>query len=1010
MENTTKYWKGLEELEQSPAFVEANSRGEFAEELPVENLLNDSVLESSTPRRNFLKAMGFGMGAVTLAACNRTPVHKSIPYLVKPEEITPGVATYYTTTIKGEQVLVKTREGRPIKIEGNKLSPITKGGVSSRVQASVLDLYDNGRLAEPMMNGAATTWENVDAATKEALSTAASNSKQIRVLAASMASPSTQAVLDQFVAMYPNSKVITYDAVSNSAIINAHKNSFDKAVLPSYNFANADVIVGFNADFLGTWISPVEFTKQYVSKRNANYLRENRNMSKHVQFETSLSITGTKADNRVVIKPSQEGLAIAHLYNALASANGASSIKVADLPADKMEQIIATANLLNSAKGASIVVSGSNDVSVQILVNAINSLLGNYGKTVDIDNVSFVKQGNEAEINELIAEMSKGEVGAVMFYGTNPIYTLPKAAEFKAALAKVPFTLSFADRVDETAALCTVIAPDNHVLESWNDAMLQSGHYSIVQPTIAPVYNTRQAQALFLNLGTSGMNYYDFVVANWKNVIYPKSGASNFTSFWNKALQEGFATVASQVQTPKSYSFNKDLNQVADSINRASNVNGTELFLYESVNMGDGASANNPWLLELPDPISKVTWDNYVAISKKQAVELGIQDEDVVEVKAGNYSITLPAVIQPGQANGTISIALGWGRTAAGKAGNDIGKNAYPFIVEVNGSHHFATVVEITKTGETYPIARTQIHGSIEGRDIVRETTLSNYKEDPASGSQSSTNIHMYDLWDEHRKDGHHWGMAIDMNACTGCGACITSCNAENNVAVVGKTEVRRRREMHWIRIDRYYTFNAEGTSTSKEKEYNKLEDFENISVVHQPMMCQHCDHASCETVCPVLASMHSSEGLNQQVYNRCVGTRYCANNCAYKVRRFNWFNYADNNEFDFHMNNDLGKMVLNPDVTVRSRGVMEKCTFCVQRIQAGKLQARTEGKPLADGVVETACANACPANAITFGDINDPNSKVSQLLKNERTYYVLEEINTQPGVGYLTVVRNNKA
>lgn len=1001
MNTNKKYWKGLEELNETPEFL-ANQGREFAEDLPV-----DDSSSSTSNRRDFLKTMGFGLGAVTLAACNRAPVHKSIPYLIKPEEITPGVANYYATTYNGYGVLVKTREGRPIKIEGNPNSPFTKGGVCASGHASVLDLYDSGRLQGPMLNGAATSWEEADTMLMQELGAVAAAGKNIRILSGTVLSPSTQAIIDEFTAKYPTTKHVVYDTLSASAIVNANKNSFDKAVLPSYKFDKAELIVSFGADFLGTWIAPVEFTKGYVSNRNAAALKERKTMSRHIQFESGLSITGSNADKRVAIKPSQEGLAVLALYNKLASMAGVATFNAA-MPEGKEKAIEETAKELMAAKGKALVVCGSNDVSVQVVVNAINSLLGSYGTTIDLDNVSFERQGNDAEVMELVKEMNNGQVDALFVYGVNPSYSLANAKEFNEGLKKVKLTVSFNDRMDETTSLCKLALPDHHYLESWGDAMPKSGTYMMIQPAINPVYNTRQAQENFLKLAGNTADYVSYLKNYWQLAVYPKAAEGlSFTAFWDKALSQGHVSIPTA--TAQSYSFAKDLNAVVETIVRANKEPKrlTELTLFARIGMEDGRSANNPWLLEMPDPISKVSWDNFVAVSKKQADELGVTDNDVVEIKSNGYSVKLPVVVQPGQAYGTIAIPVGYGRTAAGKAGNGVGQNAWPFLNSVNGTYQTTALVEVNKTDETYELARTQTHGSIEGRDIVRETTLAEYKEDPYARSGSHEKIHMYDLWTPHNKSGHHWGMAIDLNACTGCGACIISCSAENNVAVVGRDEVRRRREMHWIRIDRYYSFNTSEDVLTKENDYNHLEDFEDVSVIHQPMMCQHCDHATCETVCPVLATMHSSEGLNQMVYNRCFGTRYCANNCAYKVRRFNWFNYADNEQFDYHMNDEMGKMVLNPDVTVRTRGVMEKCSFCVQRIQAGKLEAKMGKHELQDGAIQTACSSSCPADAIVFGDINDPNSRVSQLLANERVFYALEELNVQPGIGYLTVVRN---
>ncbi|MCO4293447.1 TAT-variant-translocated molybdopterin oxidoreductase [Solitalea sp. MAHUQ-68] len=1023
--NNKTYWKGLEELNPTPEF-EALQKREFAEDLPIEEILSGKANDSSVmPRRDFLKSLGFGVGAVALAACNKTPVNKAVPYLIKPEEITPGIPNYYTSISKdGYGILVKTREGRPIKIEGNTNCPIGQGGVDSAGHASVIDLYDSTKLKSPLLKGIESSWEDVDAFVKEQLAKTNAAGKKIVILTDSINSPSTNAAIADFVKAYPTAKQVTYDAVSYSGIINANKNSFDKAVIPSYKFDNASVIVSFGADFLGTWISPVEFTRQYVSQRNAKHLKETKSMSRHIQFETEMSLTGSNADVRIPVRPSQSGLALIGLYNGVAKLAGAQTFNV-ETPEFAGNIISKTAKELWENKGKSLVVAGSNDVSTQILVNAINALLGNYGSTIDLDNASQQYKGNDAEVVELVNEMNRGEVGALIVYGVNPVYSYPKAADFAAALKKVALKVSFAEREDETAKGFEVIAPDHHSLEAWTDAEPRKGVFLIGQPTINPIYDTRAAQKSLLVWANNPVEYLDYVKNVWNTTIFPQVGAGIFQDQWDNLLRTGFVKTAGAVAQP--YTFAKDLSTVVSTItNSSKSVSGkVELTVFKHTNVGDGRGANNPLLQECPDPVSKVTWDNYVAISPKFGQDQGIAEFDVVKVEANGYSIELPVILQPGQAYGTASIALGYGRTAAGKAGNEVGKNAYPFVSIVNGSLQNFNGVSISKTGDSIELARTQTHHSFEGRDIIRETTISAYAKDPSSGSHGHHdlaeiseqdekggakrdkygNLKLLNLWEDKEKKGHHWGMAIDLNACTGCGSCIISCNIENNVAVVGRDEVRRRREMHWLRIDRYYSEVAEGTEGYMGKD-SKEESFE---VVHQPMLCQHCDHAPCETVCPVLATMHSSEGLNQMAYNRCFGTRYCANNCPYKVRRFNWFNYTDNDKFDYYMNNPMGKLVLNPDVVVRSRGVMEKCSMCVQRIQAGKLQAKMENRPLKDGDIKTACQQSCPSNAIVFGDINDPESEVSKLLHNERTYYVLESIGVQPGIGYMTQVRNKE-
>jgi len=1001
MESNKKYWKGLEELKQTPEFVK-QSKNEFSESLPIEEVLSEAGLSTVTPRRDFLKALGFGVGAVTLAACQTAPVHKAIPYLVKPEEIVPGIPNYYVSSYNGHSILVKTREGRPIKVEGNPSCLLSGGRLNAQAQASVLGLYDISRLQAPVLNGRESSWSQVDSFVKSELTKVKASGKKIRLVSSTVNSPSTKAVIAEFLAANPTAKLVQVDAVSYTGIIQANQNSFGKAVLPKYQFDKADVIVSFGADFLGTWISPVEFTRQYTANRGAASL-ENKKMSRHIQFETGMSLTGTNADARIAIKPSEEGIALLNLYQALGGK--VSAKKLANNPkADKAIQL--AARELANAKGKALVVCGSNDVSSQIIVNAINALLGSYGSTINLSNPSNQFAGNDAEFVALINEMKRGEVGAVFFLNSNPAYSYVNTKEFTDALTKVGLRVSFADRAEETASLCTVIAPANHYLESWGDSNPIAGYYTLVQPTITPVYNTRMAEESLLNWsGSAVTEYFQFVRNNWEKTVLASSGKS-----WDDVLQTGFVNTGSANASP--VSFNLDVTAVANTIvaesaKLAAGSKGVELQLYQNVALGDGQIANNPWLQELPDPVSKVTWDNYAAISSTYAQEIGVNEFDLVEIKTATYSITLPVLVQPGQANGTVSVALGYGRTKAGQAGNEVGKNAYPFITFENGTFQTVAKASVSKVSGRYELAQTQTHHSIEGRNIIRETTLKEYLKDPHAGNKHSDHK-TYDLWDKYEKPGNNWVMAIDLNACTGCGACIVACSAENNVPVVGRDEVRRRREMHWIRIDRYYSYTENGTAVTEENEIANLENLDDVSVIHQPMMCQHCEHAPCETVCPVLATTHSSEGINQMAYNRCIGTRYCANNCPYKVRRFNWFNYWNDSRFDNYLNNEFTQLVLNPDVTTRSRGVMEKCSMCIQRIQAGKLQAKLEKRPLKDGDVKVACQQTCPANAIIFGDGNDPNSEVSKALKSERTYYVLEEINVQPGVGYQVKVRNS--
>ncbi|MES2592551.1 MAG: TAT-variant-translocated molybdopterin oxidoreductase [Bacteroidota bacterium] len=1067
---TKKYWKGLEELNNSPSFVQ-NVNNEFAEQIPVEDFLGDNNLSvnNGTNRRDFLKFLGFSVAAASLAACE-TPVNKAIPYLNKPEEITPGVANWYASTYYDGRdysaILVKTREGRPIKITGNQLSKVTKGATKARVQASVLSLYDSSRLTGPLANGNPATWATVDTEIGTKLAAITASGGTIRILTSTIISPSTKAVIAEFTAKYPGTKHITHDAVSYSGITSANAQTFGQAVIPTYHFENAQIIVGIGADFLVNWVE--DFAAAYGTTRKVT--KEKPEMSKHYQFESNLSLTGANADERIPVKVSEQAKVVVNLYNAVAKLVGVSTLPSSDLACDEM--IVKVAKELTANKGKSLVVSGSNDTNVQLIVNEINTMIGSYGKTIDLENPSYLNQSNDRAFVDLAAEMTAGKVNAIITYNTNPVYTSPAALKFAEAYNKVGLRISFADRADETASLATYVCPDHHYLESWNDFNPRKTHYSLAQPTIMPLFSTRQAQDTLLKWSGSNSDYHSYIQKIWSEQVFTMQGKfMNFTEFWNNSLHDGAIEVgkgtAAEAENDKSkketssvadtagkaeekghysnYTFSVgsnpegkvDLKEAARGIN-AVESKGFELALYEKVAIGNGNQANNPWLQELPDPITKITWDNYVTMSPSDAKTLGFnlmerQDREasVVTVTVNGLAIELPVVPQPGQAVGTIGIAVGYGREKAGKlsiqTGSVVGKNAFPFVQVINGKLIYnALDAKVESANKITEIAGTQIHHTLMGREIVKETNLENYKKNPKSGNHDEMLVThsgvkkaaTIDLWDEHEKPGHRWGMTIDLNSCIGCGSCVVSCTSENNVAVVGKDQVIKTRELHWLRIDRYYSSDM-NKEVAKEEGVGAIDmylDMENPAaanpkVVFQPMMCQHCNHAPCETVCPVVATNHSNDGLNVMTYNRCVGTRYCANNCPYKVRRFNWFNYNENSDYSFNpTQDDIGRMVLNPDVVVRSRGVMEKCSMCVQRIQAGKLDAKKAERKLVDGDINTACAEACPTNAIVFGDVNDADSAISRLRKQEedgRNYYVLEEIGTKPNISYLTKVRN---
>ncbi|MDH5474241.1 MAG: TAT-variant-translocated molybdopterin oxidoreductase [Cyclobacteriaceae bacterium] len=1015
-DNKKTYWKGIEQLSNDAAFVK-NAESEFPESVTQES--------SESSRRDFLKIMGFSVAAASLAACE-APVRKAIPYLNKPVDVDPGVANYYASTyLNGGDycsVLVKTREGRPIKVSGNKLSSVTNGGTSAQVEASVLSLYDDARLRGAKSKGEASTWDQIDDSIISELEKIASNDGNIRIVSNTVLSPSTLKSIEDFKTKYPTTEHVMYDQVSMSGMAIANERSFGTKIIPSYDFSKAEVIVGVGADFLSTWGAPIENTYQYAQTRKL----KDKKMSRHFQFESNLTLTGSNADYRSMIKPSEEGSVLANIYNILASKAGVPAVKANKI--DK-ETISKAANDLWKAKGKSLVVAGSNDPSIQVVVNAINNLLGNYGSTIDLNTPVNYRKGDEAIMDAFINDASSGKVAAVIFFNANPVYDYYQGEKLAAALSKVALKISTSSVEDETASLVDYIAPDNHYLESWNDASPKKGHYSLAQPTITPIFKTRQAQSSFLIWSDNDGDYFKYLQNNWK-----EKSTGSFQPFWDKALHDGVYNNASEIENVE-YEFVGDVNSEANAISSNYKSGDVELMIYEKSTIGNGSQGNNPLLHELPDPITKATWDNYITMSVADAgFRLDDAKTKTANVTVGGETINLPIMVQPGQASGTIGIALGYGRTSAGRVGDNIGKNIYPLLVNVNGTQslRISKGVSVEVTEEVHQLAQTQTQNTFMGREtIIQEATLEEFKKDEGAGrfhphvatwqsESGQVKPEELTLWKGHEYNGHHWGLTIDMNACNGCSACVVACNVENNIPMVGKQEIINRREMTWLRIDRYYS-----SATDDVTDYAEMEkSAENPEVVFQPMMCQHCNNAPCETVCPVAATTHSTEGLNQMVYNRCIGTRYCANNCPYKVRRFNWFKYHDNDQFadaNPQMNTEIGKMVLNPDVTVRSRGVMEKCSFCVQRIQSGKLEAKKDRRELEDSDITTACAAACTAGAITFGDMNNAKSEISNLMKiedaekgkeikimkNKRAYHVLEEIGVRPNVFYLTKIRN---
>lgn len=1051
MATKKKYWRSFEEL-TNPELTQQLASKEFADEIPVEDLLgNTKAIEGSqTSRRDFLKLLGFSTAAVTLAACEQ-PIIKSIPYVVKPDSITPGVPTWYASSYFDgydyANVLVKTREGRPIRINPNKTAKFF-GSTNARVQASVLSLYDSDKVRGPLEKGAEgfkpLSWSALDAKVLAQLK--AVGNKKVVLLTSSIPSPTTKKLVAEFKAKYPTAEHVVYDAVNYSPALDAAEEVYGERTLPLYDLSNSELVVSFNADFLGDY-NGGGFEASYAKAK-----KPGKTMLRHIQLESNLSLTGSNADTRYPIKQTDVLKTLAEVYKGMTTGT---SDKVA---AEIVKEI--------KAKGNKAVVLADGNKEAFALCYAINQIIDS--NAVSKTKRNLLKESNDTAFNQFLSDAGSGNVGALFTFQANPIYNHSKSKDLASAFSRIGLKVAMSEKLDETARLMDLVAPVPHALESWNDLNPITGVYTLQQPTIQRIFYTRQFQDSLLawmkddveegagevealnqdpnkvelvmpktTYQQPATEYYKYLKSNWESSILPQLGFS-----FNQALYNGYNETAETASVSASTAVSQHADKLA-----SGKASEWELQLYTSTAIGDGTQANNPWLQELPDPITRTSWDNFITLNPNDASLFDIKTSENANVKNGRMQfdgdfVTLtangvklervPVFIQPGQAIGTIGMALGYGRTKGGKVCNELGQNAYPFYKD--GSMSVTNVkIERSHKGEKHEFATMQMQNTLMGRyEIARQATLNDFLNTAVDewnkpstmptwrGTSPETEV---DLWRAHdRSIGPHFNMSVDMNACTGCGACIVACQAENNVAVVGKKEMRMSRDMYWLRIDRYYSDETGNTRTQK----YALEDTElkteaaqyrvlikpeavNPEVIFQPMLCQHCNHAPCETVCPVAATSHGRQGQNMMAYNRCVGTRYCANNCPYKVRRFNWFDYALNDKFDYNMNDDLGRMVLNPDVVVRSRGVMEKCSFCIQNTQAAILKAKKEGRRVSDEEFQdsTACASACPTGAITFGDINDKNSEVKQLSKDKRVYRALEEVGTKPNVFYHVKIKN---
>ena len=1018
MGNHKKYWKSELELSNDSSIVDNLKNNEFVNELPIDAFeSNESGIEnSSTNRRDFLKYLGFSTAAATLASCEG-PVNRSIPYVVQPEQIIPGISNFYATSISDgfdfANVLVKTREGRPIKVEINKLSD--DNTPNARVQASVLSMYDSSRLQGPTLDGQDISWDQFNLNVKAQLDAMKASNKRVVLLTQTFASPTTESIIKNFTKKYPNVEHIIYDAISDSKALDAFELSFGVRALPTYDFDKAQVIVSLAADFLGDWQGG-GFSKGYAKNR----VPKNGKMSKHYQIEANMSLSGANADVRIPLKPSTQIKALLKIYENISGENTGIVLE------DKLDSNLKIiSDSLIDAGNSGVFITGIDDVNAQLIALKINMLIKS--RVLNTSKLNLTRQGNDNKVSSFVNDLMDKKVDGLIMAGVNPSYTLPDSKKFNDALKSIDFTVSFSMNNNETAKLSKWVAATPHYLESWGDVEIKSGNYSLVQPTIKPLFDTLQFQDVLLGWLESPISYYDEIKNNWKNTVL-------IGSSWNQALHDG--TYVSDKKSKNLLFKNRDFSSTVKQLLSIS-TSDFELTLYPKTSMGDGQQANNPWLQEMPDPISRVSWDNYLTVSKSDARDLGLKNvndsngalnSNYASISLQGKTIKVPVLIQPGQAKGSVGLSFGYGRSSGVKKELQTGVNGFEFYKNLVNTQS----VKIEPINEIHEFACVQLHNTLMGRgDIIKETTLEIFNTKKSSEWNPVTQVSLnhietpvtspeVDIWDEFdRSIGHHFNLSIDLNSCTGCGACVIACHAENNVPVVGKNEVRKSRDMHWLRIDRYYSSAESFSDDNATKDnisglgdslsvFGEMEDpSENPQVAFQPVMCQHCNHAPCETVCPVAATSHGRQGQNHMAYNRCVGTRYCANNCPYKVRRFNWFLYNNNNEFDFNMNDDLGKMVLNPDVVVRSRGVMEKCSMCIQMTQKTILDAKLEGRKIKDGEFQTACSAACDTGAMVFGDINDKESEVLKLNKDDRMYHLLESIGTKPNVMYQVKVRN---
>lgn len=1024
---TPRFWRGFKELNNDEEFLRAKAN-EFIDNELTENEVTPVNLVS---RRKFLALLSASAAVVATGCSDYRDKGKLVPYNKQPEEVTLGIANYYASTCTACSnycgILIKTREGRPIKVDGNPDHPVNQGKICAIGQGHIFNLYDPERLKEPaFVTGSSgymtnVSWNDVDTKVVEEFKKLVSEGKEIAIITHSIYSPTQAKLLQEFLDVYKTAKIYSYELLDPSTVLNAYRKSFGVSDIPVVKLENAKVILSLESDFLGTEGNTLDNIRRYAQRRNLN---DATKFNKLYVVEGNFSLTGANADIRIKLRPDAIEELVLSLLNEIIINRGIASRYKSD------EEILAKINKYSLARtiekfnldkntiesliddlityrGESYILGGCKlSESTHIAINFLNEILENTKLFSDeVALSSYFPLVTDLDIEKLVTAMISGKVGAVIHFDTNPVFHWSPELNYTEALQKVPLILTLTESLTETAVLSHYVLPINHTFESWGDYMVRKGVYSLQQPVINPIYNTRQKEAILLNWLRENKNftedlYYVYLKNNWEKLIYPQQQSKiDFNKFWTLSLHDGVFVERVLKQTIPQYKYNQTA-FISAKFNEALN-DGFVLTLNSSHFISDGRFANNAWLQEIPHPITKIVWDNYAAISTESAKKLGLSSNDKVEISVENRKLVIPILVQPGMSDNTISIELGYGRTKSGVVASDVGFNACVLIGKTPRlSKLMYDRVSITKVQGTYNLVSTQEHYPIDEqrfkdiqlkREIILEGTVSEYLKDPEFLKKEKKQTQLFSITPEVKYEGYKWGMTIDLNKCIGCATCVVACNVENNIPVVGKDQVERNREMHWIRIDRYFSGSPEEPKIS-----------------FQPMLCQHCDNAPCENVCPVSATNHSPDGLNQMAYNRCVGTRYCSNNCPYKVRRFNYYNFRN-----YFANGLFEKqpisLLYNPEVTVRSRGVMEKCTFCIQRIMEERQHAIEQNRAVNGDNVKTACQEACPANAILFGDINNQQSDVARFRNHSLSYFVLEELNIKPNVTYLTKLRNIK-